>query len=221
MENRKTDMTWVDYLRSANWNQASGIGICAYVLGCFAAGYYLVRSRLGEDVRQLGSGSVGARNVGRILGKTGFLITLTCDFGKGALAVWAAHHFTKDERIVALAMVAVVAGHIWPAQLRFHGGKGMATSLGALLVFDPRLALIYCGLFLFAFVLMWRTILPGLFALICVPLIALFLGQDRIEVVLLTLTSGLVLLAHRKNIADEINLLLERRHLQAESDKSL
>ncbi|HXE41722.1 MAG TPA: glycerol-3-phosphate acyltransferase, partial [Candidatus Baltobacteraceae bacterium] len=205
-------MTWVDYLRSANWNQASGIGFCAYLLGCFAAGYYLVRSRLGEDVRELGSGSVGARNVGRILGKTGFLVTLLSDFGKGALAVWIAHHFTKDERIVALAMVLVVAGHIWPAQLKFHGGKGMATSLGALLVFDPKLAMIYCVLFLGAFALLWRTVLPGLFALICVPLVALFLDQDRIEVVLMTITAGLVLFAHRKNIADEFSLFLERRH---------
>lgn len=214
-------MTWVDYLRSANWNQASGIGFCAYLLGCIATGYYLVRHRLGEDMRELGSGSVGARNVGRILGKTGFLITLICDFGKGGLAVWAARHFTTDERIVAVAMVAVVAGHIWPAQLRFHGGKGMATSLGALLVFDSKLALIYCALFLGAFVLQWRTVLPGLFALICLPLVALFLGQDRIQVVLITVMSGLVLVAHRKNIADEIFNLIERRHIHAESDKSL
>jgi len=214
-------MTWVDYLRSANWNQASGIGLCAYALGCFAAGYYLVRSRLGEDIRELGSGSVGARNVGRVLGKTGFLATLMSDFGKGGLAVWAARHFTTDERIVAFAMVAVVAGHIWPAQLRFHGGKGMATSLGALLVYDPKLALAYCVLFLGAFVLQWRTTLPGLFALVCLPLVALFLGQDRIQAVLITIMSGLVLFAHRKNIADEIFNLIERRHMQAESDKSL
>ncbi|HEY1489835.1 MAG TPA: glycerol-3-phosphate acyltransferase [Verrucomicrobiae bacterium] len=214
-------MTWVDYLRSANWNQASGIGFCAYLLGCFASGYYLVRSRLGEDIRELGSGSVGARNVGRILGKTGFLLTLICDFGKGALAIWIAHRFTKDERIVALAMVAVVAGHIWPAQLRFHGGKGMATTLGALLVFDPKLAMIYCVLFLGAFALLWRTVLPALFALICLPLVALFLDQDRIQVVLMTVAAGLVLLAHRKNIADEFSLLIERRHMHAGSDKSL
>lgn len=214
-------MTWVDYLRSANWNQASGIGICAYILGCFAAGYYLVRSRLGEDVRELGSGSVGARNVGRILGKTGFLITLLSDFGKGGLAVWAARHFTTDERIVAFAMVAVVAGHIWPVQLRFHGGKGMATSLGALLVYDPRLALAYCMLFLGAFVLQWRTVLPGLFALVCLPLAGLFLGQDRIQAALITCVSGFVLFAHRKNIAEEISSLIERRHAHAESDDSL
>jgi len=214
-------MTWVDYLRSANWNQASGIGFCAYLLGCFATGYYLVRARLGEDIRHLGSGNIGARNVGRILGKSGFLMTLLFDFGKGGLAIWVARHFTTDERIVAMAMVAVVAGHIWPVQLRFQGGKGMATSLGALLVFDSKLALLFCTLFLGAFVLQWRTVLPALFAFICLPLGALFLGQDRIQVVLITAMSGLVLLAHRRNIADEISQLIERRHAHAETDESL
>jgi glycerol-3-phosphate acyltransferase PlsY len=214
-------MMWVDYLRSANWNQASGISFCAYMLGCFATGYYLVRQRLGEDIRELGSGSVGARNVGRVLGKTGFLITLLCDFGKGGLAVWIARHFTTDERIVALAMVAVVLGHICPVQLRFHGGKGMATSLGALLVFNPKLTLLYCALFLIGFVLQWRTVLPALFALVCLPLGALLIDLDRIQVVLITVMSGLVLLAHRRNIGEEISQIIERRHLQAESDKSL
>lgn len=214
-------MTWVDYLRSANWNQASGIGFCAYMFGCFATGYYLVRARLSEDIRDLGSGNIGARNVGRILGKSGFLITLLGDFAKGGLAIWVARHFTTDQRIVALAMVAVVAGHIWPVQLRFHGGKGMATTLGALLVFDAKLTLLFCAFFLGAFVLQWRTVLPALFALICLPLGALFLGQDRIQVVLITMMSGLVLLAHRRNIADEISELIERRHAHAETDESL
>lgn len=214
-------MTWVDYLRSANWNQASGIGFCAYMFGCFATGYYLVRARLSEDIRDLGSGNIGARNVGRILGKSGFLITLLGDFAKGGLAIWVARHFTTDQRIVALAMVAVVAGHIWPVQLRFQGGKGMATTLGALLVFDAKLTLLFCAFFLGAFVLQWRTVLPALFALICLPLGALFLGQDRIQVVLITMMSGLVLLAHRRNIADEISELIERRHAHAETDESL
>jgi glycerol-3-phosphate acyltransferase PlsY len=214
-------MTWVDYLRSANWNQASGISLCAYLLGCFATGYYLVRARLMEDVRELGSGNIGARNVGRILGKTGFLVTLICDFGKGALAIWVARHFTRDERIVALAAVAVVAGHIWPIQLWFRGGKGMATSLGALLAYESKLALLFCLLFLGAFVLHWRTILPGMFALVCLPLGALFFGDDRIRVTLLTIMCGLVLLAHRRNISEEISQLVERRHLHVENNKTL
>src|ERR1043166_9636458 len=117
-------MSWMDNLHSADWNQASVICCCAYLAGCFTSGYYLVRMRLGEDIRELGSGSVGARNVGRVLGKTGFLLTLGLDFAKGSFAVWAARHFTTpvDERLVALAMASVIAGHVWPLQLRFRGG---------------------------------------------------------------------------------------------------
>jgi len=218
-------MSWLDNLHSANWNQASVICLCAYMLGCFAAGYYLVRMWLGEDIRELGSGSVGARNVGRFLGKTGFLITLLSDFGKGSLAIWMTRfwlerHFSMDDRLIAMAMIAVVAGHIWPAQLRFHGGKGMATTLGALVVYDVQLALTFGVLFLCLFTLLRRTVLPGLFALACLPLASLMLGHDSAKVVLISISVGLVLIAHRKNLVDEIFHLSEPRKVRSNIDQS-
>src|SRR5262249_21271222 len=117
----------------------------------------------------------------------------------------------KDDRFVALAMISVIAGHIWPMQLRFRGGKGMATSLGALLVYDPHLALAVALLFLCAFALLWRTILPGLFALACLPLVSLVLDQGGQKVILVSVAAGMVLLAHRKNFMEEIVHLAERR----------
>lgn len=212
-------MAWIEQLRSANWNQAGGICLCAYLLGCFTSGYYFVRMRLGADIREIGSGSVGAKNVGRILGKTGFCLTLLFDFGKGVFAVWAAQHFTTDDRLVALAMLSVVAGHIWPAQLRFHGGKGMATSLGALLVYDPQLAFTFAILFLCSFALVRRTVLPALFALACVPLAGLLLGDDSLKAVFLSCLAGLVLIAHRRNLGDEIFHLAERRDIHPKPDQ--
>src|SRR5882724_3203373 len=100
------------------------VAIGSYLLGCFTAGYYLVRWRIGQDIRELGSGNVGARNVGRILGVPGFLGTLLIDFAKGALAVWMTAHFTTRDNLAGLALVSVTVGHIWPIHLRFHGGKG-------------------------------------------------------------------------------------------------
>lgn len=214
-------MSWVDTLYSANWNQASVLGVCAYLLGCFSAGYYLVRFRLHEDVRQLGSGSVGARNVGRYLGKTGFFLTVLSDFGKGALAVWIARHFTADERIVAFAMIAVVVGHIWPAQLAFRGGKGMATSLGALVVFDAGLAFTFVALFLCALAWQRRTVLPALFAMAGLPAASFLLGHNGAKITMIAILSGLVLLAHWKNLIEEISQLAERRHARIESDDNL
>ena len=142
-------MAWIEHLPSANWLQATGSVLGAYLLGCFAIGYYLVRARTGRDIREIGSGGTGARNAGRILGKSGFTLTALGDLSKGALAVWFAAEFASHNRTaMALAMLAVVVGHIWPAQLHFRGGKGVATSFGALLMFDYRVALTILVLFL-------------------------------------------------------------------------
>src|SRR5688572_18464968 len=95
--------------------------LAGYALGCFASGYYLVRWWTGMDVRLSGSGSVGATNVSRILGSPGFFLTVLGDFSKGALAVWFAEYLKIKDVGVVLAMLAVVAGHIWPVQLWFRG----------------------------------------------------------------------------------------------------
>src|SRR5580698_1890510 len=133
-------MDWNQYLASASWLRSAGCVVAAYLIGCFTTGYYLVRVWTGRDIRDIGSGSTGARNVGRVLGKAGLILTAVGDLGKGALAVWLARAFSHDDISAALAVPAVVAGHLWPVQLKFHGGKGIATSFSALLVFDYRLA---------------------------------------------------------------------------------
>jgi glycerol-3-phosphate acyltransferase PlsY len=212
-------MLWTEHLRSADWNQAVSLGVCAYLVGCITAGYYLVRARTGQDIRELGSGSVGAKNAGRVLGKTGFMLTLFFDFGKGALVVWAARHFTTDDSLVAWAMLAVVAGHIWPAQLRFHGGKGMATSLGALAVYDLQLALTFAILFVCLFVALRKTVLPGLFSLTFLPFASLLLGQPPAKAAMLSGLAGLVLVAHRKNLLEEVSQFTARRHAQPKPEQ--
>jgi acyl phosphate:glycerol-3-phosphate acyltransferase len=204
-------MPWVEHLQSANWFQATGCGVGAYLLGSLATGYYLVRARTGRDIREMESGSTGARNVGRVLGKTGFCLTVLGDVGKGALAVWAAQEWTRNHHFAALAMLAVVAGHIWPAQLQFRGGKGVAPSLGALLVFDYRLALIFAALFLAGFSLARKSVLPGLFAFACLPLAGFWLDRDGLAAAMMTVLVATILIAHRRNFADEINTLTARR----------
>lgn len=215
-------MPWIDQLQRANWNQAGGIVLGAYILGCFTTGYYYVRLRTDQDIRDLGSGSVGAKNVGRILGWKGFLVALLGDFAKGAFAVWAAQHFTLDKRLIELSLLAVVAGHVWPIQLRFHGGKGMATSLGGLLVYDYHLALTFAVVFLVAFATMRKTVLPGLFAFVCVPLASTYMywGPDPARVVSMSVLAGIVLITHRRNLSDEFAHFLERRHAEPKPNRN-
>jgi acyl phosphate:glycerol-3-phosphate acyltransferase len=210
-QNTIVHMPWIEQLQSANWFQATTCTLGAYLLGCIATGYYLVRARLGRDIREIESGSTGARNVGRVLGKSGFGLTVLADLGKGALAVWTAFEWTHNRHFAALAMLAVVAGHIWPAQLRFRGGKGAATSLGALLMFDYRLALVFAVLFLAGYGLARKSVLPGMFAFACLPLAGFWLERDRVTAALTTVLVAAIFYAHRRNFADEINLLTSRR----------
>jgi glycerol-3-phosphate acyltransferase PlsY len=212
-------MVWIEQLQSTNWVEVGRIGLGAYLLGCCTTGYYLVRWRTGQDIRESGSGSVGARNVGRILGAPGFILTLLGDFTKGAVAVWVAQHFSAYHQwLAAVAMLAVVAGHIWPAQLRLHGGKGMATSLGALCIFDFHLALAFGLLFSLGLFFVRKTIVPGLFAFACLPLVGACLGYnpgsayDPAKVLSISILTSMVLFAHRKNVMEEIQHFHERRN---------
>jgi glycerol-3-phosphate acyltransferase PlsY len=207
-------MDWIQQLQSGNWQRVAGCVLEAYLLGCFVTGYYLVRALTGKDLRKIESGSIGARNAGRVLGKTGFLVTLLGDLGKGALAVWIAREWTGDNRLALFALLAVVFGHLWPVQLRFQGGKGVATSLGALLVFDYRVALMFPLLFLVGFVLMRKTLLPAMFAFACLPMVAWFFNCDHVTVALLTFLVALILFAHRRNLAEEFAVLAARRRGQ-------
>jgi len=185
-----------------------------YCLGCFAAGYYWVRWRAGLDIRQHGSGAVGARNVGRLLGPTGFVVVLLLDFTKGALAVWLAIKSGVDNETTVAAMIAVVAGHTWPAQLRFHGGKGIATSLGAILAFDPLSALLLVIIFLVLFAVLRNFTVAGLLAFALSPLTGFSAAFGVAEVAALSSLAVIVLIAHHKNIRQEIAGIFPARALK-------
>jgi glycerol-3-phosphate acyltransferase PlsY len=200
----------IEQSQFANWFRPTGCALAAYLLGCFATGYYLVRARIGKDIREIQSGGVGACNVGRVLGKSGFIVTLFCDSGKGALAVWLVLKWTNDGPLALLAMLAVVVGHIWPIQLRFRGGKGVAVSLGASLVFDYRIVLTLSVLFLAGFVLTRKAFFPGMIAFACLPLAGWFFKYDNFTLTLLAGLSAAILIAHHKNLVDEFAALSAR-----------
>ena len=104
----------------------------AYLVGCVNGGYYAVKFKSGEDIRKLGSGNAGATNAGRLMGKRGFLLVMLFDaFKMWAALKLAALLFPGSPVMPALTMPAVLLGHIFPAQLRFRGGKGIASLVGA------------------------------------------------------------------------------------------
>lgn len=113
-------------------------GIVGYGIGSISSGYLVGRMYRNVDLRKVGSGSTGATNTYRTLGLGAALLVAVLDILKGAASVWIASAIvtgSSDERIVgtAVAAVAAVAGHCWPAFLEGRGGRGVATGFGALL----------------------------------------------------------------------------------------
>lgn len=185
--------------------------LCSYLLGCCTAGYYWMRLRTGQDVRETGSGNVGARNVGRTLGASGFAVTFLFDFLKGSLAVWLARWMDLGPEAIIACLVGVVVGHSWPLQLRFHGGKGISTSMGALLCYNPGLMLVLVALFVPIYLLVRIFTLSGMLAFALAPLVAFLSGFTNPEIAAVSFLSMLVLVTHRKNIREEIGRLLPQK----------
>jgi glycerol-3-phosphate acyltransferase PlsY len=177
----------------------------SYLLGCMATGYYLVRWRTGQDLRSLGSGSTGGTNAGRVLGRWGLVVTGLVDILKGAAAVGAALYFRLDDWAVALTAAAVVAGHVFPFQLGFHGGRGLGTALGALLLIDYQLAALVLALTGLFWLVSRRLTLSLMVCVAAMPLLALALRRPPAEVWGLIPIALIILAAHRQKIAAEIN----------------
>jgi glycerol-3-phosphate acyltransferase PlsY len=114
------------------------VGLLGYAVGSVSSGYLVGRLYRNVDLRRVGSGSTGATNTFRTLGLGAGLLVAALDILKGALSVWLATALVPgppDERTVAMAVAALaaVAGHCWPAFLEGRGGRGVATGFGALL----------------------------------------------------------------------------------------
>ncbi|MFZ0736340.1 MAG: glycerol-3-phosphate 1-O-acyltransferase PlsY [Candidatus Acidiferrales bacterium] len=124
------------------------IPIAAYALGSIPFGLLIVKARGGGDVRQAGSGNIGATNVARVAGAGAGALTLLLDVGKGYLATWIGGRWSGGNiRWMTAAAVAAMLGHMFSVWLGFRGGKGVATGLGA---FIP-----ICGKAVIAAAVLW------------------------------------------------------------------
>jgi glycerol-3-phosphate acyltransferase PlsY len=180
-------------------------GLVAYLLGCISFGYYLVRVSRGRDIRVLGSGNAGARNAGRVLGRVGFMATLLGDAGKGALAVVLAGLAHAAVVTMPVALGAVVAGHIWPAQLGFRGGKGFATAAGGILALDYRLGIAVIGITILLLPIFRRGTPAALGAAVSAPVLAWLLGDGLLAIGAVAAIAVMILLAHARHVHATMN----------------
>jgi acyl phosphate:glycerol-3-phosphate acyltransferase len=183
------------------------IPVVAYLLGSIPFGLLIVKAQGGPDIREIGSGNIGAANVTREAGKFAGTLTLLLDAGKGYLAVWlAAHYSSGNIRWMMIAAVCAVVGHMFPLWLGFKGGKGVATGLGVFLPICWQAVAAGIVLWLLV-VIFWRySSLGSISAAVALPLFVYLLyapGHAPPEFVTFgtVAISVLVLIKHRPNIA--------------------
>ncbi len=114
--------------------------LISYLIGGIPFGYFLVKWKTGQDIRQFGSGNIGATNVLRTTGRSTGVITLLLDIAKGFVAVWLAGLLIPDDPSLLWrsgAALAVIVGHAFPVFLKFKGGKAVASFIGAFLYLAP------------------------------------------------------------------------------------
>ena len=176
--------------------------VLGYLLGNIQSGLIIGRLMNNVDLRKHGSGSSGATNALRVLGRQEALFTLLGDYCKGLLAVVAGLVIVGQHGGM-VAGLFVVAGHIWPVFFGFQGGKGVATSLGALTILMPFHMIGMAGVGI-AIVFLTKTVsvasLSGALVLLISGVITAVIGRDWAQMAFSILMSGLVVYAHRANI---------------------
>lgn len=170
-----------------------------YFLGSIPFGLVLCKIAGLGDIRNIGSGNIGATNVLRTGNKPLALATLILDSGKGAIAVLITVA-VFDFNAAMLAGFAALIGHCYPVWLKFKGGKGVATTLGTLIALKPILGLIACVIWLLMALLFRVSSLAALVAVGMTPLIAHLLFANSNLSALCAAIAALVYIKHRDNI---------------------
>lgn len=185
----------------------AGFCILAYLIGSVPTGYIIVKLKTGQDIRQVGSGSTGATNVKRVLGKKWFFIVMLLDALKGALPVLISKYFLSAGMLLdpygiyaVACAVFVIVGHSKPVFLGFKGGKSVASGVGTILALSPLAGLIIA--------LIWGAVtyisryvsLGSIVALVLSPFIMYFLNAPAAYVAYCALAAVYIVYLHRENI---------------------
>lgn len=178
--------------------------VIAYLIGSIPTGYLIVKAKTGDDIRKIGSGSTGATNVKRVLGKNYFFLVMFLDAIKGALPVILAKLFANVAVSIGLApviaAVAVIIGHSKSIFLQFKGGKSVASGVGTILALNWIVGL--------AIAIVWGIItyftkyvsVGSMIALAISPVIMYFLGSPIAYVGYCLLGAIYIIYLHRENI---------------------
>lgn len=191
------------------------MAIIAYLIGSINFSVILSKKMAGFDVRDKGSGNAGTTNMLRTVGKKAAVITLICDILKGVIAILIAMAFGKmfsdvnSALLIQVAGVAVILGHTFPIFFKFKGGKGVATSLGVLIMSNWQIGLI-CLVFALILIILTQMVSVGsIAAAILYPVLTLFIPQNYIVpgnyIIYSIVLAVIIIFNHRKNVKRLLN----------------
>ncbi len=192
--------------------------ILSFIIGSIPIGMIIAKIK-GVDLRKIGSGNIGATNVLRAIGKESALITLFGDIAKGAIAVLLARHLlsnlnvqithfggletyiTKPQLLIeGLVGLLAILGHNYSIFLRFKGGKGVATSLGVLLVISPQAALITITIWLFTLARSGYSSLASMVSFGTLPVVIFIVDRSNEKILIAAIIAILIFIRHIPNI---------------------
>lgn len=181
----------------------------AYLIGSIPTALIISRQFFGVDIRDYGSGNMGATNTFRVLGAKFGTIVMLIDIGKGMLPVFLYYfmpYYTENEwdrtnLMVGLGLAAVL-GHVFPIFAQFRGGKGVATLFGMILAMQPVIAACCVGVFILVLFFTRYVSLSSIIAGLSLPICVLWIWNDDVVLyrIFAVLVAALIILTHQKNI---------------------
>ena len=178
--------------------------VIAYLIGSIPTGYLIVKEKTGKDIREIGSGSTGATNVKRVLGKKWFFIVMLLDALKGATPVLMASLILSDYNVFGIypvvAAIFVIIGHSKPLFLRFKGGKSVASGVGTILALNWQVGLILAVVWGIITYFTKYVSVGSIVALILSPFLMLLFRAPGAYIVYCVIAAIYVTYLHRENI---------------------
>lgn len=175
--------------------------ISCYLLGSIPFGYIVGKLFKKVDIRELGSGNIGASNAFRILGPSLASLILIGDIGKGILSIYLVRYFNIDNLLIlTIAGLVVICGHDWSLFLGFKGGKGIATTFGVVFALNPTISILAVTIWVIVLIITKYTSLSSILAMISILVFTILFKQPYEYIVFSAIIIVLSIFKHKENI---------------------
>jgi acyl phosphate:glycerol-3-phosphate acyltransferase len=178
--------------------------IISYLIGNIMFGFLITKILYRKDIRLQGSGNVGARNAGRLYGKSAFVFIFLGDALKGALVILAACTFQFSEAVQLIGLGLAILGHVKPVTLKFKGGKGISTFIGGMIAFNPLVIPVIIVGFGVLYPFLKSFTLAGLGGFLFIPAVLFFKSNDWISSIIEIGIIIILYIAHADNIKERL-----------------